>query len=95
MDRETVQAKLDNLVESKNIYDANIKISSEISTCRQLDSGIHIHYGIEELAEIMGFELKEIIHQGSSFPYQYQFIYRNVPFYQISEKRFKGYGDTE
>lgn len=95
MDRETVQAKLDNLVEAKNIYDSNIKISSEISTCHQLDSGIHIHYGIEELAKIMGFELKEIIHQNSSFPYQYQFIYRNVPFYQISEKRFSGYGNKE
>lgn len=95
MDRESVKAKLDNLIEAKKIYDANMNISRDICTCRQLDSGIHIHYGIEELAEIMGFELKEIICECSSFPYQYQFVYRNVPFFQISDKRFSGYGDTE
>lgn len=95
MDKETVQAKLDNLVEAKNIYDANIRISRDICTCNQLDSGIHIHYGIEELADIMEFELKETICECSSFPYQYHFIYRNVPFFQISEKRLAGYGETE
>lgn len=95
VDRETVQAKLDNLVEAKNMFDANIRISSDICVCSQFETGIQLFEGIEKLAEIMGCEIKEEINQCSSFPYKYQFVYRNVPFFQISEKRFKGYGDTE
>lgn len=95
MEYESVKTKLDNLIKAKNLYDENIKISRDISTCSQFESGIHIFYGIEELAEIMGFELREIICECSSFPYQYYFVYRNVPFFQISEKRLRGYGDEQ
>ncbi len=95
MDYEAIKDKLDNLVEAKNIYDANMRISNDICVCSQFETGIQLFHGIEELADIMGCELKEEINQCSSFPYKYQFMYRNVPFFQISEKRLQGYGNEE
>lgn len=97
MDRESVKAKLDNLVEVVKIYRSNQEISEEISMCSLFGSlceqgGMQVFRGIEVIAKLMGFELKEMEFDTAEYPYTYSFEYEDVLFYQIEQKRLPGYG---
>ncbi len=88
MSKNELENKLKSLACACKLHEANCEISDDICICRQLSSGIHIHYGIEVIAETMGLILFEDIHRESSdFPYEYYFMYEGVRFFQINERR--------
>ena len=100
MDRESVKSKLDNLVESAKLYRSNQEISDDISMCSLFGSlheqgGMQVYRGIEAIAQLMGLEIKEGKFDMGEYPYMYSFEYRDILFYQLSEKRFSGYGNAE
>lgn len=90
MDKERVKQWLDNLVLSRKIYLENEDLTDEICVCTgTLDDGIHIHSGINEIADVMGLELKEKIFKDDDYPYTYYFIYDGVKFFQISNRKLE------
>lgn len=93
MSREELERKLECLAFACKLHEANTDISEDICICRQLSSGIQIHYGIEIIAETLGLELKEITYRESDdFPYEYYFIYDGVRFFQVNERKLIGDG---
>lgn len=93
MSREELERKLECLACVCKLHEANTDISEDICICRQLSSGIQIHYGIEIITETLGLELKEITYLESDyFPYEYYFIYDGVRFFQVNERKLIGDG---
>ena len=60
MDKEKLKQWLDNLVIARNSYLENADLTDEICVCTgTFDDGIHIHLGIDKVADVMGLDLKE------------------------------------
>lgn len=88
MSKEELERKLECLACACKLHEANTDISEDICICHQLDRGIQMHLGIDEIAETLGLELKEITYQESDeYPYEYFFMYDGVRFFQISRRR--------
>jgi hypothetical protein len=93
MTKKELENRLKTLACASKLHEANCEISEDICICRQLASGIQIHYGIDIIAETMGLELVEDIYRDSfDFPYEYSLVYDGVRFFQINERRLSGYG---
>lgn len=90
MDKERVKQWLDNLVLSRKIYLENEDLTDEICVCTgTLDDGIHIHSGIDEIADVMALDLKEKFFKDDDYPYKYWFVYDGVEFFQISNRKLE------
>lgn len=90
MDKERVRQWLDNLVLSRKIYLENEDLTDGICVCSgTLDEGIHIHSGINEIADVMALELKEKSFEDDEYPYKYWFVYDGVEFFQISNRKLE------
>ena len=57
----------------------------EISMCEYLDH-IHIDSGIYQVANALGKKVNKQFREGGEYPYYYNFVYRDLKIFQISEK---------
>jgi len=90
MDKERIKKWLDNLVIARKLYLDNADLTDEICLCAgTFDDGIHIHLGIDEIADVMGLELKEKSFEDDDYPYKYWFVYDGVEFFQISNRKLE------
>ena len=88
MNKEELERKLECLACACKLHESNREISGDIYICSQLRGGIQVGNGIDEIAETLGLELKEITYQKSDdFPYEYYFIYDGIRFFQITERK--------
>ena len=95
MDKEKVKQRLDNLVLARKIYLENEDLTDELCVCTgTFDEGIHIHLGIEKVADVMGFELTESHRYDDDYPYTYYFVYDGVKFFQIGNKKLERLADA-
>ena len=95
MDKEKVKQWLDNLVIARNSYLENADLTDEICVCAgTFDDGIHIHLGIDKVADVMGLDLKEKSFEDNDYPYEYWFVYDGVEFFQISNKKLERLADA-
>lgn len=97
MDCESLKQWIDKVVErfkeTNQLCELIEENQMEICFCKQ--SNIQLFRGIETLAEATGKELMEIDFPCADFPYKYLFVYKEVLFIQISEKRLGKYAGDD
>ena len=89
MEFATVKEWLDKLVDSYNELKSLKYCNTQIELCGLYDN-IHIHRGIEVIADAVGIKLNVTYDSYSDYPYRYHFMYRGYEIVQIDNKPLEG-----
>lgn len=93
MEFTDIKEFMDFHVESyKNTRGTN-EFNNQIKLCLPYSlGGIHIYFGIDVIADMLGLDICEIVTDDFDYPFRYEIEYEGVTFFQIEGKRLKAYG---
>lgn len=96
MERTGVKEYIENVIEAhKALWDLEY-YNKSVGICVGVKEVMLDHKtDIQEIACIMGCDLKEDSFNCEEFRFEYFFIYNGVKVIKITKKRLPGYGDTE
>lgn len=88
--KEWLDEHIKHLNNARRINDFNNQISANVTY-----DNVLIFKGIDIVADVMGLNLKESIHEDLTLQYEYSFTYNGITFVQYSQKRLEKYAGTD